>query len=359
MKVFVSYSTLDGPAVRSLVDDLEKARQQVWMDEELGGGEAWWASILEHIRVCEVFVFALSDNSLNSKPCRAEVDYAKALGVPILPVKIGDVVSYRTDPIFSMQFVDYRDSSKSSGIALISAMHERAAQRTNLPDPLPDPPAIPYEYLQRLGATVRGESDLKSSVQLAILSELREALEDENDESVRRDIREILRALRSRKDVTYSVARDIDALVETEPAGTADPIDIKTPAAAKSQRVQRREPSEDGDQPKVPRKWVWISAAVAGVVAIAVGVAIAIMKGGGPDDKYTTDITYLPEGHCFGEERPGDLTDVGCDSPAAGFRSVDGSRPSTTKTDCGDAMVVAIPPSESDNYYRYWCVEKM
>jgi hypothetical protein len=257
-----------------------------------------------------------------------------------------------------MQFVDYRDSSKGSGIALISAIHERAAQRTDLPDPLPDPPVIPYEYLQRLGATVRGESDLKSSVQLAILSELRDALEDENDESVRRDIREILRALRSRKDVTYSIAREIDTLLETEPAGTARPTDIKTPAAAKNQRVQRREPSEDGERPKVRRKLVWISAAVAGVLAIAVGVAIALMKGGGPDDKYTSDITYLPEGRCFREAGPGDLTDIGCDSPDAGFRSVDGNRPSRTKTDCGGATVVAIPPSQSDNYYRYWCVEK-
>ena len=100
MKVFVSYSSHDDVAVRSLVADLERARQQVWLDQDLGGGDAWWAVILEQIRACTVFMFALSNNSLYSTPCRAELDYAKSLRLPILPVQIGEVGSYRTDPIF-------------------------------------------------------------------------------------------------------------------------------------------------------------------------------------------------------------------------------------------------------------------
>jgi serine/threonine kinase PknH len=74
MKVFVSYSRRDDAPVRSLVADLQRARQQVWLDEDLGGGEAWWTQILEQVRDCTVFVLALSKNSLSSKPCRAELD---------------------------------------------------------------------------------------------------------------------------------------------------------------------------------------------------------------------------------------------------------------------------------------------
>ena len=109
MKVFISYSSDDDVAVRSLADDLARARQQVWLDHELGGGDAWWPEILSQIRESAVFVFALSDSSLRSKPCRAELDYAEALGLPILPVQIGQVSTYRTHPIFARQLVDYRD----------------------------------------------------------------------------------------------------------------------------------------------------------------------------------------------------------------------------------------------------------
>ena len=223
MKVFVSYSSHDDVAVRSLVADLERARQQVWLDQDLGGGDAWWAEILEQIRACTVFVFALSNNSLYSTPCRAELDYAKALRLPILPVQIGEVGSYRTDPIFSMQFVDYRDTTKSSIIDLVSALHERGTRRVELPDPLPEPPPIPYEYLQRLGASIHGSAELSPAAQAAMSLELRTALQYEQDNSVRDDIRALLRALRGRHDITHAIVREIDSILDKDAAGAAIP----------------------------------------------------------------------------------------------------------------------------------------
>ena len=93
MKVFVSYPNHNDVAVRSLADDLERARQQARLDQDLGGGNAWWAQILEQIRACTVFVFALSNNSPYPAPCRAELECATALGVPILPVQISEAAS--------------------------------------------------------------------------------------------------------------------------------------------------------------------------------------------------------------------------------------------------------------------------
>jgi|ERR1700682_1754380 len=79
MKVFISYSRHDEGAVRALVGDLQRARVQVWLDEDLGGGESWWRDILGQILTCEVFIVALSDHSLDSKPCQAELRYAQDL----------------------------------------------------------------------------------------------------------------------------------------------------------------------------------------------------------------------------------------------------------------------------------------
>ena len=213
MKVFISYSRHDEGAVKSMVGDLQRARVQVWLDEDLGGGDAWWSEILEQIRGCTVFLFALSDKSLYSKPCRAELGYAQALGLPILPVQIGEVGSYRADPIFSRQLIDYRTSTSATGSALVGALYEHGARRAELPDPLPDGPPIPYEYLQRLGASIHDAAVLAPSVQAQMLFELRNALTEEDDSTVLDDIRKLLGVLRRRTDVTYPVATEIDTML--------------------------------------------------------------------------------------------------------------------------------------------------
>lgn len=220
MKVFISYARQDDAAVQSLAADLVQARQQVWLDRDLAGGDAWWPEILAQIRSSTVFVFALSDNSLRSKPCRTELGYAEALGLPILPVQVGHVSTRRTDPIFTKQLVDYQDSTKHSGIALVSAVYERGLQRTELPDPLPEPPAIPYEHLLRLGAAIRGTAKLTHDAQASVIAELREALRNEDDDDVSQEIRELLRTLRDRKEVSDSIAREIDAVLDN-PANPA------------------------------------------------------------------------------------------------------------------------------------------
>lgn len=133
MGIFTSYSNRDGAAVRTLAQDLDRARQAVWLDQDLRGGDAWWRAILEQIRTCDVFVLALSDNALSSKPCRAELEYARALGIPVLPVQIGPVSSLRTVSISEIQVVDYRERSASAGIALLGALNQCAAQRRALP----------------------------------------------------------------------------------------------------------------------------------------------------------------------------------------------------------------------------------
>jgi class 3 adenylate cyclase len=213
MKVFISYSRQDEGAVRSMVADLRPARVQVWLDEDLGGGDAWWSEILGQIRGCTVFLFALSDHSLHSKPCRAELGYAQELGLPMLPVQIGEVSSYRAYPIFSRQLIDYRNPTMTAGFALMGALHQRGADRSDLPDPLPEAPPIPYEYLQRLGASIHDAAVLAPPVQAQMLFELRSALSEEDDATVLEDIRTLLGVLRRRKDVTHPIATEIGTIL--------------------------------------------------------------------------------------------------------------------------------------------------
>lgn len=60
MALFISYSSQDRTTADALTSALRRGQNQVWFDQELGGGDSWWAKILEQIRDCEVFIVALS-----------------------------------------------------------------------------------------------------------------------------------------------------------------------------------------------------------------------------------------------------------------------------------------------------------
>ena len=84
MTVFLSYSRDDADAIEQLRKDIEALRGPVWFDRKLRGGQDWWNEILEEIRDCDLFVLAVSDRSLRSIACLAEMRYALRLteGIP-------------------------------------------------------------------------------------------------------------------------------------------------------------------------------------------------------------------------------------------------------------------------------------
>lgn len=221
MGVFVSYSSRDKDRVTQLTQDLQDADEQVWLDQRLAGGDAWWRAILEQIRGCDVFVFALSQNSIESKPCRAELHYAQQLGLPILPVQVGSVDSMQLNPLATVQTMDYRASTSSAAMRLLAALNRLRAQRQPLPSPLPAEPPVPFEYLIRLFTTIAGPDYLSPPEQAALLAQLQLGLrEDGGHDAARSDILALLRKLRDREDVTYRTRTDVDTILASIDAGT-------------------------------------------------------------------------------------------------------------------------------------------
>jgi serine/threonine kinase PknH len=213
MALFISYSSQDRSTVDALTSALRRGQQQVWFDQELGGGDSWWNKILEQIRDCEVFIVALSSNWLQSKPSQSELRYAKALNRPILPVRIGDVDSMRVNPLAALQIIDYREPTVDAGIQLVTAVHALRSNPVPLPDPLPEEPPVPFGYITRLGNTL-SEKEISPQQQLQLLVELRSGLdEDGDDPSARSDIAQLLRMLRLRHDVTYRTRNEIDSVL--------------------------------------------------------------------------------------------------------------------------------------------------
>jgi hypothetical protein len=215
MAVFISYASRDRSPLEGVRAALRRAQQDAWSDEQLGGGDQWWQAILEQIRSCEVFVFALSNHSLEARSCQAELRYALALGKPVLPVQIGPVDSIRGNPLAVMQVIDYRNPSVDTGIELISAVHALQARNSSLPHPLPDEPPAPFEYLARLTDHIAAPT-MSAREQVSLLAELAATLEEDGSEdSVRHDVARMLSMLRDRPDVTYRTRTEVDALLSS------------------------------------------------------------------------------------------------------------------------------------------------
>jgi serine/threonine kinase PknH len=229
--VFVSYSSRDRGAVKSLTQDLQDADEQVWLDQRLAGGDAWWRAILEQIRGCDVLIFALSQNSIESKPCQAELHYAQALRLPILPVQVGPVDSMQLNPLATVQTVDYRSPTPSTAMRLLVALNRTRAQRQPLPSPLPDEPEVPFEYLIRLYTTIGGPDYLSPPDQAALVAQLQFGLREDGDhEAARSDIVMLLSKLRDREDVTYRTRSDVEAILASIGLQSAMPLSVANPA---------------------------------------------------------------------------------------------------------------------------------
>jgi serine/threonine kinase PknH len=231
MTLFISYSRRDEDVVKALTRGLEAAGVDVWRDHELHGGDSWWSVILERIRACSVFVFALSDTSLHrSKPCRAELDYAMLLRRPIVPVQVGTVSSMRAMPLADLQVVPYRADDATSGFAVLAAVHQAGAQTVPLPDPLPPSPPIPYGYLLALSKKI-DVGDLAPTEQMRIIDDLRRALRDEQEEAVRADIIRMLTDMRRKSWAAVVADREIEDILashEVAPSAATQGRDVFT-----------------------------------------------------------------------------------------------------------------------------------
>jgi hypothetical protein len=219
MKIFVSYARRDRQAVDFLLQDMRRARHEVWVDEELTGGQAWWDTILATIRGTDVFVLALSPDLLKSRACQAEYQYALACNRTILPVMVAPVSPQMAPPaIANAQILDYVERTPNAAINLVTAL--AAAQPSPPPpDPPPSPPPVPMSYMNRYREQL-DELSLNHQQQSLLLSELRVHL---NDEDSRDAAVELIRRLRVRGDITESVGREIDTLLASLPPATQRP----------------------------------------------------------------------------------------------------------------------------------------
>ena len=245
--VFLSYARTDRARIDTLSGDLQLLGHQVWFDRELTGGVHWWEGILKAIASADVFIFVASRDAAESVACRRELEYALALGLPILPVAMDGLDRIGALPPFieSLQIVDYSHATKADAINLARAL-AALPPRGALPDPLPDPPPWPASPISALHHEARSDAPMSFEAQAAWLARLRAAV----DAGVPiESAREALTQLMHRPDLFNIPAREADKLAaEWREAAVRKP---QADPAARSKPPQEAEPS--AKPPAVPQ----------------------------------------------------------------------------------------------------------
>jgi hypothetical protein len=87
-RIFVCYSRVDKRLAEELAHLLHRAYDRVWYDDNLHGGEEWWAEIVKEVSACDHFIFLMSDDSLESDWCQKELAEAQQRDKHIIPVLV-------------------------------------------------------------------------------------------------------------------------------------------------------------------------------------------------------------------------------------------------------------------------------
>jgi peptide/nickel transport system substrate-binding protein len=211
MQIFISYSSKDRELVKGLADDLELLGHEVWFDSELlrTGGQKWWATILTNLRQCDLFIFALTPNSLASDACQREYRYAYALHKRILPLMLAPVDVPTLPPeLQEIQFANYTTQSRQQVAALGGSLNSLPPAQP-LPDPLPPEPAVPLSPLARLAQQIEAPT-LTSTEQIEITFELESLY---REATTRASAETLIRKLNQRDDLTRTVANRLHILI--------------------------------------------------------------------------------------------------------------------------------------------------
>jgi hypothetical protein len=228
-KIFVSYARQDRDKIRNVVEGLRLLGNDVWFDEELSGGQAWWDTILQRIRSADVFVQTITPSSARSQACESERHYATAVGKPVLPVFLEELpTSILPSDLAVLQAVDYLDESPERRAFRLAGALQRLPATPPLPEQLPAPPPVPLSYLVELSDQLRTPS-LTLDEQMQIVSRLRKAVAEPEDHAA---ALELLRQLKARSDLYYAVVADVDRLRTEIEEARAGPAPAPAPAPA-------------------------------------------------------------------------------------------------------------------------------
>jgi TIR domain-containing protein len=292
LNIFISYNRQSEAIVQTLANDIKELGHKGWWDQELSGGQTWWNQILAQIRACDLFVFVLDREALNSIACKREADYAGDLGKPILPILVTEEASVNLLPpaLGQIQFVDYRKPDRTTALRLARAL-TTIPPAAPLPDPLPTPPAVPLSYLGGLYERIETLSELSYEEQSSLVVNLKRSW---RDPKTSQDTQILLGRLRTRRDLFATIAAEIDEVLESTRPVAAAPPEVVAMDPSASKRLLDTKPRVRPTRPlSNSTKWrIGISVILCGLVIIFM---IALQPSNTSQPSYTSKPSYTSQ----------------------------------------------------------------
>ncbi len=124
LKVFLSYSRDDQELCTELKSELKKESIGVYLDvDETLPGEIWWGRLQELIRSSDAIIFIITNNSLSSRVCQDEIEYAEKLHKRIFSIVSSGVDFDMLPPnLAKLQAIPYKSGFSKSDILNLSEM---------------------------------------------------------------------------------------------------------------------------------------------------------------------------------------------------------------------------------------------
>ena len=143
-QIFLSYSRVDRRFVEALADKLRRiyGHDNVWFDEGLHGGDIWWEEILEQIASRDIFIYVLSNDSVQSDYCQAEFTEARRLQKQIITVQARDRTGL-TDELGDIHYINMANGVDDADALtdLYRSVNKRMTKVSKrAPKPLWEPP---------------------------------------------------------------------------------------------------------------------------------------------------------------------------------------------------------------------------
>ncbi len=122
-RIFISYSRLDQKIAQTIANDLRGiyGNENVWFDEDLMPGEEWREKLLSGIVDCDIFIFLVSPDSLDSEFCKKEFAQAQGARKRIIPLLVREtdfklVQNEISKDVISLQLLDVSQGFSSVGL---------------------------------------------------------------------------------------------------------------------------------------------------------------------------------------------------------------------------------------------------
>lgn len=236
-QMILSYAREDFAVVAEMVADLRTLDHEVWLDQDLGGGQDWWDGILDRIRWCDAFLAVLSTDSLGSRACTAERSYAIALDRPVLPVMVGDVghEGLLDEDLARRQRIVYRTADKPSTLRLLAAV-QRLVPAPALPAVEPTPPPAPMAYFGALRAELDGMAAIDFERQITLSGRLSMEADDPDRHP---ELAALVQIFLARQDIASKVEKELVRLQQRLRDRRARPLGVPALAGAPPPAVSR------------------------------------------------------------------------------------------------------------------------